>query len=657
MSIFKKLIIMIAVAVIVLFIIGGLQLRSASLMKKSLSHAQEAARNQHLLQIVYSQLGYGGFIHNFKNHVLRGSSKYLDKFEKNKIELKRTIEELETHVVRSDDRDAVKVLKQTALKYINAIKISKEMHVANKTTTEIDKVIKIDDGPAFKALKTINDGIVIIEEQAGAEMKVAQSRLLITSVCGYIGILLLFGIFFFIFTQMLKDIKLLVATTKILADGDVTVRSDNKKNDEIGLVSEASNKLAEHLDLMLSRVRGSSSTIDKSTEYLNKTAEESLSFAKDMADNANNVSASAEEMNANMNAIASASEQTSTNVNMVAAASEEMSSTINEIAQNAQNAQAITQTAVQESMRATESVQALGETATQISNVTETINSIAEQTNLLALNATIEAARAGDAGKGFAVVANEIKELAKQTSDATNEIKEQVEGVQSSTSETIDVINSITKTINDTSDIVSIMASAVKEQASATMEITTNVNQASAGIQEVTDNISQASIVNTEVTRDITNMKNQADEMAANNLNIKELSSEMQVNAQSLDNLVNQFKFRPSGFDIGKVKVAHFTWKMQLTSALEGYTYLDPKDVPDHTQCDFGKWIISAPQSLKQLPIFKTMEIQHEAIHKMIVTVLEMHNSQQTEKAMAKLEEFEVMRKEMFESLDELYVS
>jgi methyl-accepting chemotaxis protein len=71
----------------------------------------------------------------------------------------------------------------------------------------------------------------------------------------------------------------------------------------------------------------------------------------------------------------------------------------------------------------------------EISKVTETITEISEQTNLLALNATIEAARAGEAGKGFAVVANEIKELAKQTSDATQEIKRKIESVQASTTQ------------------------------------------------------------------------------------------------------------------------------------------------------------------------------------------------------------------------------
>ena len=63
---------------------------------------------------------------------------------------------------------------------------------------------------------------------------------------------------------------------------------------------------------------------------------------------------------------------------------------------------------------ATESIQALTQASTEISQVTETIKMIALQTNLLALNATIEAVSAGEAGKGFAVVAHEIKELANQ---------------------------------------------------------------------------------------------------------------------------------------------------------------------------------------------------------------------------------------------------
>ena len=57
-----------------------------------------------------------------------------------------------------------------------------------------------------------------------------------------------------------------------------------------------------------------------------------------------------------------------------------------------------------------------------VSKAAGTINKIATQTNLLALNATIEAARAGEAGRGFAVVAGEVKNLARQTTEATDAI-------------------------------------------------------------------------------------------------------------------------------------------------------------------------------------------------------------------------------------------
>ncbi len=657
MTIFKKLILMVIVVVAVLCVIAGLQLRSASLMEDSMARAQNAARNQHLLQIILSEFGYGGFIHNFKNHVLRGSQKYMDRFEKNKIKLMDAINKLDSHLTRVEDKRALKVIADTAQKYINAIAVSERMHQEGKKPSEIDRAVKINDSPAFKAFKILNQGIVEIEKQADHEMRVARARMMITSIIGYIVILLLFAFAFFLFLQMLKKLDSLVKTTSILATGDVTIRSDIKSNDEIGWVSDAANKLAQYLDIMLSRVKGSSSTIDHATKFLSKISGESFDFAKDMADNCNTVAAAAEEMNANMSAISNAAEQTTANVSMVATASEQMSATINEISANAENAKKISEESVEKSILATNSVHELGQAADQISKVTETINSIAEQTNLLALNATIEAARAGDAGKGFAVVANEIKELAKQTSDATKEIKDQIEGVQSSTEQTIDVINTITNTINDTSDIVSVIASAIKEQAEATMDISTNINKASVGITEVAENISQASIVNEEVTKEISNIKSQANGVSINSLDIKELSDEMQADVKNLDELVAKFKSRESYFDIGEVKAAHFRWKLSLAAALSGYRTLDIKDVPDHHQCEFGRWFDKAPDHLRELSVFKELGEYHKAIHKKVIEIISLNNAGELGKAKAKINEFEAIRKKMFDRLDKLYVS
>lgn len=133
---------------------------------------------------------------------------------------------------------------------------------------------------------------------------------------------------------------------------------------------------------------------------------------------ANSVAAAAEKMSVNMDSVAAASEETSVNVNMVAAAVEEMFTTITEIASNTEKTKTITGTAVIQSQNASTQIYELGVAAQEVGKVTETITEISEQTNLLALNTIIEAACAGEAGKGFAVVANEIKDLAKQTSDA-----------------------------------------------------------------------------------------------------------------------------------------------------------------------------------------------------------------------------------------------
>jgi methyl-accepting chemotaxis protein len=185
---------------------------------------------------------------------------------------------------------------------------------------------------------------------------------------------------------------------------------------------------------------------------------------------------------------AAAVTEAASNVQTVAAAAEQLRASIAEIGSQVQMSAGVAARAAEEAGAATETVDALNQSADRIGAVVGLISDIASQTNLLALNATIEAARAGEAGKGFAVVAAEVKNLATQTGKATEEIAELVANIRSSSGEAVKAIQGIAATIRSINETSTAIAGAVEEQTAATQEIARNVTEASRG----TDDASRA---------------------------------------------------------------------------------------------------------------------------------------------------------------------
>ncbi len=356
-----------------------------------------------------------------------------------------------------------------------------------------------------------------------------------------IGLVAFLSVEYFMRT-LIAPIRRINACLELLSQGDFTEKIDIQSKDELAEICENLNIMITEISILISLIKNNSQENLDMAENLSGLSIKMSEKADSSSQKINSVSGAANEMNTNMTTVSSAMEQASKNMNIVATAVEENTATINLIAKNSDQAREISDEAVSQAQAATDSVEELDKAAQDVSKVTETITEISEQTNLLALNATIEAARAGDAGKGFAVVAGEIKELARQASDATQEIKMLIEGIQGKAVGTIENIEQITTVITNSNDIVTNIATSVEEQSATTREIAHNVAKVSEGIQEINVNVTQCFAASEEIAGTVSEVNKDANEMSVNCSHVKASAEDQSNLAVTLQERVENFK-------------------------------------------------------------------------------------------------------------------
>jgi len=315
----------------------------------------------------------------------------------------------------------------------------------------------------------------------------------------------------------------------------------NARIDEMQEIASYFNGFVYSMRILIGETNNSMKQMSAASLEMSTTATAMQKSVENASQDANQVAEAAESMNSDMNSVAAASEEATTNVNIVSSAAKNMNEHFSKIAKDTEKANTITAQAVTQATSAQEKVGVLGRSASEISKVTEAISEISEQTNLLALNATIEAARAGEAGKGFAVVANEIKDLARQTSESTKEIKNKIEGIQTSTKDTIVEIQEISSVINQVNETVSTIAHSIDEQAETTSEIGVNVAQAAQGIGDVNEHVAKSSIMSGEIAVSITHVSQLTGDIADNATIVRSGAKDLATLAQRLNKSLSKF--------------------------------------------------------------------------------------------------------------------
>ena len=469
--------------------------------------------------------------------------------------------------------------------------------------------------------------------------------------------------------------------------GNLSGLVDLQRTDETGRLVNALNNMVNTIRKILSDVYQHSALVVFASNKLASTSEDMTKTSMGVKEKTEQVAAASERASANLYSVSNSIESlamrasniaTNTNhmaenVNSVASAAEEMANSFQEVAQHCANAQSISELSLESSDQAAYKINELSESSQKIGSVIKLIEQITEQTKLLALNATIEAARAGDAGKGFSVVANEVKELAGQTATATEGIDRSIKEIQGQIGDTVRMIQEVSIKSQELNEINTSIAITVEQQSVTTNDIAQSVANAANGAAQVSGEVQGISdSVRDEINPNIKEASNKVSDVSTSiqevyfgvrkNAGAAEgnvaFSKELARVASNLRTSFSEFNLGYRKFDIGMIKAGHLAWKLHLEAMLHKGVTLSLDEIPDHTQCDFGKWLATPEaQELKTLDAYPEMIQLHEKIHELAYKIADLYHEGKQEEASSYMEEFKKTSQALFASLDELYTS
>ncbi|MED4373766.1 methyl-accepting chemotaxis protein [Bacillus licheniformis] len=360
---------------------------------------------------------------------------------------------------------------------------------------------------------------------------------------------------YFLAKTITGPIKQLIAKTKAVAGGDLTVQTAAASKDEIGILTKDFNKMVEHMKEMIVQVRSSSGKVSDTTDQLSAVSEETVSASDEIAKAIEEVATGATEQAAEVENVNEQSERLSVKIKEI----EHHADSIKKLSRTSEEASytgidalgqllAKSNEANSETKKVEHMLFQLEEKTKNIEDVVTAISAISDQTNLLALNASIEAARAGESGRGFTVVAEEVRKLAEQSAVSSQHISETVKQIQMETKEAVSAMTEASKMnevqngmIHETGEALSKITAEMQALVNSIDHIYSEISDMSGEQQKMSDSIQSISAISQQSAAAAEEVSASANEQLTALESIAKSAEALSEANQELLNAINKF--------------------------------------------------------------------------------------------------------------------
>ena len=174
-------------------------------------YSNEATFSSHVLSRIQANFGYGGFIHNFKNYVLRKDASLIPKIETSLTEIRRAINDYPLHGITRDLDDEIylKNLSQVVEQYVVNFELAKRLIAEGVSSNDIDRQVKVNDAPAFQAIQHLSQHAIENNEKYSLKTSKRLDNALnfINWIFLIIPLILLSSIYFLMLLQKISKIN------------------------------------------------------------------------------------------------------------------------------------------------------------------------------------------------------------------------------------------------------------------------------------------------------------------------------------------------------------------------------------------------------------------------------------------------------------------